>query len=73
MRNKPLLGMMKHSPLHSDKKPLNEKGQEQSLPVTYGFSQSSKRFKKSNKGYTKTKASLEISPPYKKPVGPRVK
>tara|TARA_R110000824_G_scaffold11473_1_gene50047 strand:+ start:194 stop:415 length:222 start_codon:yes stop_codon:yes gene_type:complete len=71
MRNKPLPGMMKNSPLHNDKKPLNAKGEEQSLPVTYGFSQSMKKIKKSNKGYAKTKGNLKMKPPYKRPVGPR--
>jgi hypothetical protein len=71
MRNKPLPGMMKNSPLHNNTKPLNAKGEEQGLPVTYGFSQSMKKIKKSNKGYTQKTGDLKMEPPYKRPVGPR--
>jgi len=71
MRNKPLPGMMKNSPLHNDTKPLNEKGEEQNLPVTHGFSKSKKKLKKSNTGYTKIKGDLKMKPPYKRPTGPR--
>ena len=71
MRNKPLPGMMKNSPLHNGTKPLNAKGEEQNLPVTYGFSKSMKKAKKSNRTYTKVKGNLKMKPPYKRPVGPR--
>jgi len=71
MRNKPLPGIIKNSPLRNGTKPLNVKGEEQDLPVTYGFSQSLKKLKKSNKGYTQTTGNLEMKPPYKRPTGPR--
>ena len=63
--------MMKNSPLHNGTKPLNAEGKEQDLPVTYGFTQSTKKLKKSNKGYTQTTGDLKMKPPYKRPTGPR--
>jgi len=69
MRNKPLPGIIKNSPLRNGTKPLNAKGEEQDLPVTYGFSKSMKNLKK--RTYTKVKGDLEMKPPYKRPTGPR--
>ena len=62
--------MIKNSPLRNDTRPLNAQGEEQNLPVTYGFSQSMKKLKKSGK-LRKVKGDLKMKPPYKKPVGPR--
>jgi len=52
MRNKPLPGLCKSSPLHTEVKPLNAKGQEQGMPASnpqMGYSQSMKKLKRTGK------------------------
>ena len=67
MRNKPLPGMMKHSPMKAKTKTHSTQSEDPSKKMGY-----TKEFKKLKKmKHTKVKSDVKMKPPYKRPTGPK--